>query len=270
MFDPEAIKEQQRAFYAEGDYSWMARWLMPASEALVATAGVGAGDRVLDVAAGDGNVAVAAARRGATVTAVDLSPRQVEVGRARTAAGNLPVEWIEGDAEALPLPDASFDHVLSVFGVMYAPQPDVAAAELFRVGAPGATVGIVAWPPGEFNARVYAAAKPFLYSGEDASDVPDPEDWGDERVLRERLASGAAEVEIGRGVITRTARSVGALWRDAAANIPVLLQMRQMMSAEDFEAFGEAYQRVLREYAREDADGITFEVGYTWGVARTG
>ena len=267
MVDPEAVKEQQKAFYSEGDYSWLSSWFMPAAEALVAEAGVGPGERVLDVAAGDGNVTVAAARLGAVVTAVDLTPKQVEAGRARTAAEGLEVEWIVGDAEALPFEDASFDHVLSAFGVMYAPRPAVAAAELFRVAAPGGTVGVVAWPPGGFNSRLYAEAATFLPEM-DESDEPDPEDWGDEVLVRALLAPHAAGVAVGRGVVARHAASSETLWRDAAANVPVLQAMRQMLSPEDFEAFGAAYQRIVDECARPDGDGIALEIEYTRAIAR--
>ena len=269
MVDPEAVKEQQRAFYADGDYSWLARWFMPAAEALVAAAGVQPGHRVLDVAAGDGNVAIVAARRGATVTAVDLTPQQVEAGAMRSASEGLDVRWMVGDAEALPLPDAGFDHVLSVFGVMYAPRPDVAAAELFRVAAPNATVGVAAWPPGGFNARLYAAARPFLSAGDDA-DGPDPEDWGDEVLLRERLAPHAVGIEVGRGLVARRARSAEAFWGEAAENVPVLQAMREMLAPEDFATFGQAYRRIVQEHAREDSDGIAVAIPYTWALARTG
>ena len=269
MVDPDAVKEQQRQFYSEGDYSWLSSWFMPAAEARGAAAGVGPGDRVLDVAAGDGNVAVAAARLGATVTALDLTPQQVEAGKARTAGEDLPVEWVVGDAEALPFQDASFDHVLSAFGVMYAPRPDVATAELFRVAAAGGTVGVVAWPPGGFNSRLYAEAAKLLPEM-DESDGPDPEDWGEEDVVRERLAPHAAGVDVTHGVVTRRAGSPEELWRTALENVPVLQAMRQMLSPEDLASFGEAYTRLVRECARTDGDGIVLEIGYTAAVARVG
>lgn len=266
MVDPEAVKEQQRAFYSEGDYSWLSSWFMPAAEALVGAAGVGAGDRVLDVAAGDGNVAIAAARLGAVVTAVDLTPQQVEAGRARTADEGLEAEWLVGDAEALPFEDASFDHVLSVFGVMYAPRHEVAAAELFRVAAPGGRVGVVAWPPGGFNSRLYAEAAKLLPGMED-SGGPDPEDWGDDAIVRGLLSPHATSVEVGRGVVARRSASAEALWRQAADNVPVLQAMRGMLAPEDFEAFGEAYQRVVEDCARPEGDGIVLEIEYTRAVA---
>jgi hypothetical protein len=157
--------------------------------------------------------------------------------------------------------------VLSAFGVMYAPRRAVAAAELFRVAVPGATVGVVAWPPGGFNSRLYAAAAAFLPEmGE--SDEPDPEDWGDEALVLALLAPHASGVEVGRGVVARRAASSEALWREAADNVPVLQAMRQMVAPDDFESFGEAYRRIVAECARPDGDGIVLEVGYTSAVAR--
>lgn len=269
MVDHEAAKQQQRAFYAEGDYSWLSSLFMPAAETIVEVAGVQPGDRVLDVAAGDGNVAVAAARRGATVTAVDLSPQQVEAGRARTAAAKLAVEWLVGDAEALELPDASFDHVLSVFGVMYVPRPDVATAELFRVVARGGSVGVVAWPPGGFNSRVYEAARPYLPEELGGDEAPDPEDWGDEELVRARLEAYAEEVTVGRGVVARGSRSAEAFWLEATENIPVLVALRGMLAPDDFAAFGKTYQQLVDECSRREGDGIVMEVPFTWAVART-
>ena len=265
--DPDAVKDQQRAFYADGDYSWLSRWFMPAAEDLVASAGVAAGDRVLDVAAGDGNVAVAAARRGATVTAIDLTPQQVEAGRRRTGAEGHDVSWSVGDAEALPFADGAFDHVLSAFGVMYAPRPVVAAAELFRVAAAGGGVGVVAWPPGGFNARLYAEAERFLPPTGEEEEGPDPDQWGDEAVVRRRLGAHAVAVATGTGVVARRAASADALWREAADHVPVLVAMRQMLSDADFAAFGRAYVRVVESCARAAEDGILVEISYTRALA---
>lgn len=267
--DADAWKEQQRAFYGEGDYGWISRWLMPAAEELVAVVDVQPGDRVLDVAAGDGNVAVAAGHRGAAVTAVDLSPHQVELGRARTESDELDVTWTVGDAEALPVEDGAFDHVLSAFGVMYAPRPEVATSELFRAVAAGGTVGVVAWPPGGFNDRVYALAEHYLKpDGGAGADEVDPEAWGDEAVVRRRLARREAFVEVSEGTVGRLATSPRALWREAAANVPVLVAMRSRLSPEQFESFGEAYARLVAECARPHDAGICLEVRYTLTAAR--
>jgi SAM-dependent methyltransferase len=136
--------------WGTGDPRDSARFLAPAAAALVEAAGVRPGDRVLDAGAGDGNLALAAADAGAHVTAVDLSPRQVEAGRARCAGA----EWLVADIEALPFDDGAFDHALSSFGAMFTPRPQVAARELARVTRPGGCVGMATWSSTGFMSRV--------------------------------------------------------------------------------------------------------------------
>ena len=138
----EELQTVQRQLYEAGDYSALSAVLEPAAAALVDDVGVCAGDDVLDVAAGDGNLAIAAARRGARVVAVDLSPVQVRRGRERSARERVDVQWCVGDAERLPLDHRRFDRVLSVFGVVAAPHPELAVAELFRVCRAGGVVAL--------------------------------------------------------------------------------------------------------------------------------
>src|SRR5215210_254249 len=143
--DVAQIKERQRAVWGAGDYRELSRMLEPVAIALCGSCAVSARQGVLDVAAGDGNFAVAAAREGAAVVASDLSPGMVERGRARTRAEGYEVEWHVADVEELPFEDGRFDCVGSVFGAMIAPRPELAAGELFRVVRPGGTVGMTAW-----------------------------------------------------------------------------------------------------------------------------
>src|SRR5690348_11874920 len=112
------------------------------------------GMQVLDVAAGNGNFALEAARIGADVTASDLSPRMIELGEARSSAEGLRITWAEGDAEALPFPSSSFDVAASVFGAMFAPRPELVAAELFRVVKPGGVVAMMNYGMGGFFAQL--------------------------------------------------------------------------------------------------------------------
>src|SRR3954453_9751484 len=122
-------KERLKSVWALGNYAAVARRFEPAADAAVEACGLGPGERVLDLAAGNGNVAVAAARAGADVTASDFSPALVAAGRERTAALGLDVQWDEADFEALPYADATFDAAISTFGLMFAARPEVAAAE---------------------------------------------------------------------------------------------------------------------------------------------
>jgi SAM-dependent methyltransferase len=177
-------------FWGLGDYSAVAPRLQPVADELVEVAAVAAGARVLDVAAGNGNVAVAGAARGAHVVACDLSPRMVAAGRERTAS--LDVEWCEADAHALPFASASMDVALSALGVMFAADPARAAAELFRVVRPGGTVAIASWTPTGFTGAGADLLSEFL----PPQTGPHPLAWGDRGVARARLAPHAAELEL--------------------------------------------------------------------------
>ncbi len=146
-----ALKARHRATWALGDYPAVAADVIPElGPVLVAASGVRAGDRVLDVAAGTGNAAVPAALTGARVTAADLTPELFTAGREFAARQGVAVRWDEGDAEALPYPDGSFDVVLSCVGVMFAPHHQRAADELVRVCRPGGTIGLLSWTPRGF------------------------------------------------------------------------------------------------------------------------
>ena len=153
--DFEAIKQRQQQTWASGDFSVVAARIMLVAEHLVDTADLHAGWRVLDVATGSGNAAIAAARLGSQVVGVDYVPALLERGRKRAAAEGLEVELLEGDAEELPFPDASFDAVISVFGSMFAPDHDQAAAELARVCRPGGTIALASWTPDGFIGELF-------------------------------------------------------------------------------------------------------------------
>ncbi len=190
------VKQKQRALYGDGDYSALAAVLEPAATALVDAVGVGVEHAVLDVAAGDGNGALAAARRGARVTATDLSSVQVRRGKDRSARDGGDVQWLVADAERLPFSAGAFDRVVSVFGVIFAPRPEAAVAELFRVCEPSGIVGLTAWPDDGYMGRLTAALREALV---DESLFPDPElGWGDEELMRARLQAHARKVVITR------------------------------------------------------------------------
>ena len=179
-----------RDFWAFGDYAAIAPRLQPVAEELVETARVQPGARVLDVAAGNGNVAIAAAARGARVEACDLSPAMVEAGQARTAG--LDVHRTIADAHALPYGDATVDVALSAFGVMFASDPDRAAAELRRVVRPGGAVALANWTPSGFT----AASSELLSAHLPPPEGPHPLAWGDPILAGARLAAHGADVQL--------------------------------------------------------------------------
>jgi SAM-dependent methyltransferase len=181
------LKQQQHEMWTLGDYATFAELLQPAADALVARVGVTAGMRVLDVATGTGNAATVAAAAGGRVTGLDLTPELFDAARSRARAGGWDIDWIEGDAEHLPFADQSFDRVLSVFGVMFAPDHRRAAAELARVLAPGGTIGVCSWTiEGAFGRmiRLMMARQPPA-----SGFVPPPGLWGNQGYVTE-LFSG--------------------------------------------------------------------------------
>lgn len=185
------IKARQQAMWASGDFAVIGTTLQIVGELLCEGADVRAGQRVLDVAAGNGNATLAAARRFAAVTSTDYVPALLERGRQRAAAEGLAVTFQEADAEALPFPGGSFDRVLSTFGVMFAPDHSQAAAELTRVCRPGGRIGLASWTPAGFIGKLFKVT---------ASHVPpmpgvqSPLLWGTNAHIQE-LFAGAAKIE---------------------------------------------------------------------------
>jgi ubiquinone/menaquinone biosynthesis C-methylase UbiE len=171
--------------WAQGDYPSMARHLEPAAEQAVALAGIAAGERVLDVACGTGNAALAAARAGGDVDGIDLEPTLLGIALGRARAEGLSIHWHRGDAEHLDVDDGEFACVLSVFGAMYAPDHDAAARELARACAPGGRVVLAAWTPGSFMPAMGAVLAPYLPPPPPGGAPPSR--WGDEPALSAML-----------------------------------------------------------------------------------
>ncbi|MDX6707831.1 MAG: hypothetical protein QOI48_3677, partial [Solirubrobacteraceae bacterium] len=177
--DVAAFKENQRRVWAAGDYAVAARRYEGVARDLVAACGLGPGKRALDVGAGNGNVALAIAASGASPEACDLSPALVAAGKARCdAVGEWEVPWTVADAEELPFSAGRYDAVLSVFGLVFAPRPQVAIAEAFRVTRSGGTVAIATWTPASAAARFDGVASKYFPARKDPP--PAPYLWGDE------------------------------------------------------------------------------------------
>lgn len=170
-----------------------------AAPRLVRFAAIREGSRVLDVGCGTGVVALTAAHAGAKVTGIDLTPELLVRARENTAIAGVDVDWHEGDAEALPFPDASFDVVVSQFGHMFAPRPDVAIAEMLRVLVPGGRIAFSTWPPELFTGSIFRLTA--KYSPPPPPGVGLPPQWGDPSIVRERLGTAVRELTFDRDVM---------------------------------------------------------------------
>jgi SAM-dependent methyltransferase len=200
----EGVKGRQQRMWASGDYAAVAARIHPIAERLCDAADLVPGARVLDVATGSGNAAIAAARFDCDVIGIDYVPQLLERARARAQAEGLPVDFVEADAEALPFADATFDAVLSVVGVMFAPDQEQAAAELLRVCRPGGTIALASWTPGGFIGdllRVVARYAP------PPPGVRPPVEWGSAARLGELLGGGVSAIDAHERVYTFRHRS---------------------------------------------------------------
>lgn len=226
--------------WSQGDYPSLAEKLEPHAQALADACRLKRGTSVLDVAAGNGNFAVAAARRGAIVTATDLTPSMVDLGRARTG-DIVAIKWSEADAEQLPFAEASYDVVASVFGAQFAPRPEIVAAEMFRVAKPGGLVAMANYSPGGFLGRLGDLMASF--SAHPAFELPSPFAWGDEDQVRRRFAGLASSIDVQHRTLYFESDSVAGFiefWE--RTNAP-LAALKTMLSPE-------AYQQVIAQMSR--------------------
>jgi SAM-dependent methyltransferase len=259
------LKARASQVWGLGEYAKIAALLMDAARSLVDACAISAGQEVLDVAAGSGNLALLAAEEGADVVASDIAPGQVEVGRARTDAAGVDVEWLVADAEDLPFEDDRFDCAASVFGVFLAPRPDVVAAELFRVVKPGGTVGMASWGHYGFQAEMFdmmGRYAPPLPEG-----VPQPRDWGMEEIAERRLGPHASSLRMERRTLQWEFASWDEMWATFAAAGPGAAA-RATLPAETL-AEAESASREIVDRWNQAGDGrIVVEPEYLEIVAR--
>ncbi|HYP48199.1 MAG TPA: methyltransferase domain-containing protein [Thermoleophilaceae bacterium] len=261
--DLDAMKQRQRVSWGLGDYTELSSMLAPAARALADACAVSAGQEVLDVAAGDGNFALACAAEGASVVASDLAPGMVERGRARAQEAGYAIEWVEADAEALPFEDERFDCVGSVFGAVFAPRPEVVAEQLFRVVRPGGTVGLTAWTPGSFTERLLAVTRRY---NPRPSGLPGSELWGKEGCVQERLEGHAARVHTEPLSLRWEAPSQEEL-ADRFEQVPMQAAARAAMPPDQYEEMARAQRELI--YDETSPEGPAFvDVHYLQIVAR--
>jgi ubiquinone/menaquinone biosynthesis C-methylase UbiE len=191
VIDLAAVKTRQQAAWSTGNYAVVGTTLQIVGENLCEALDLRAGSRVLDVAAGNGNATLAAARRWCEVTSTDYVPSLLESGRARAQAEGHAIQFQEADAENLPFPDASFDVVMSTFGVMFTPNQEKAASELARVCKPGGKIGLANWTPESFIGQVFKTIGKYIPP---PAGVKSPALWGTKARLDELFGQTAQEI----------------------------------------------------------------------------
>ena len=185
------IKASMRATWMAGDFGVVAKTVVEAAQKFVERLPIAPGTHVLDVACGTGNVALPLAREGAVVTGVDIATNLLIQGRERAAAEGLTVRFDEGDAEQLPYADGAFEAVVTMFGAMFAPRPEVVASELARVLKPGGLLAMANWNPASFSGKMFKVGS--LHAPPPPG-LPPPVLWGDEATVRERLGGSFRDI----------------------------------------------------------------------------
>ena len=191
--DLKAVKARQQGAWSAGDYGIVGTTLQIVGESLCEALDLRSGSRVLDVAAGNGNASLAAARRFCEVVSTDYVPALLELGRKRAEGDRLSMQFREADAEHLPFAEAEFDAVLSTFGVMFTPDQEQAAREMLRVCRPGGKIGLANWTPESFIGQLFRVLGKHLPP---PAGVKSPSLWGTEARLRELFPSAAATVSV--------------------------------------------------------------------------
>jgi SAM-dependent methyltransferase len=254
--DVSGIKQGQRAMWSSGDYPEVARRIESVADILAERGGAGPGLVLLDVATGSGNVALAAARAGAEVTGLDLTPKLLEAARRRAADAGLDVRFVEGDAEELPFESDSFDRVTSCFGVMFAPRHQQAASELARVARPGATIAVTAWTPVGLIGATFKIISSFLPP---PPELEPPVSWGTEDHVRALFEQSGADLSFESRSVDFTHDSPES-WLDYDERIlgPAIMAKAALEQQGRYEELREAMLQLYRD--ANEADDGTFRV----------
>ena len=226
---------------------------MPAAR-LVKHAGIRAADRVLDVACGTGVVAVTAARLGAHVTALDLTPELLAAARDNARTAGADIDFHEGDVENLPFPDAAFDVVVSQFGHIFAPRPDLAMAEMLRVLKKGGTIAFSTWPPELYVGRIFSLVSRYLPPP--PAGVSPPGEWGDASIVRARLGAAVRDIVFDRDLMLAPALSpqhARELTERTAGPLVKLVEMLSGTDPEKLAIFRKEFDALTGEYLSDNA-----------------
>ncbi|MEQ1730764.1 MAG: class I SAM-dependent methyltransferase [Vicinamibacterales bacterium] len=225
----------------------------PPAAQLVRHAGVKAGQRVLDVGCGTGVAAISAARLGARVVGLDLTPALLERARENARIAGVDIEWHEGDAEQLPFPDGSFDVVISQFGHIFAPRPDVTVSEMLRVLRSGGTIAFNTWPPELFTGRMFVLTG--KYAPPPPPGVTPPVLWGDPNVIRERFGERVSNIGFHRAEMLVPALSPQhhrEIMERTAGPVIRMIETLGTAAPERLASFRAEYEALVAEYLQDN------------------
>lgn len=248
----EQLKQRARATWAAGNFDEISKQILDVGRKLVDRVGIEPGMKLLDVACGTGNATIPAALAGADCTGLDLTPELFDYARANAAAAGVEIDWVEGDAEAMPFADSSFDRVVSSFGVMFAPRHEVAAAELARVCAPGGVIGLACWTPdgliGDMFKMVSSRMPP------PPSYAKPPILWGSEAHARSLLEPLGLEVSCEETVAVFRGDSIEAVVQNMETNFGPW-KMAQAALGDEWAALRADLVKLYGDNSRDEADG---------------
>jgi len=245
------LKAIQRAIWTAGDYDSVAELFWEVGAVVAETAAIEPGMKVLDVATGTGNAAIRAAAAGAEVVGLDLTPELFDDARRREALAGVSVEWVEGDAEALPFDDASFDRVLSTFGVMFAPRHEVASAELVRTCRPGGMIVLASWTPDGFFGQLIATLTKHLPAQPAIAQRPTL--WGEEAHVRAVLG-GQVLLALERRTVGLVFPSLGEMMTGLEERFGPLILAKRLLDGERYDALVADLRALLAAHHSGDGE----------------
>lgn len=263
MTNIDELKSRLRSTWTAGDFGQIARAYAPGAREFVERLGLRKGDKVLDVACGTGNLTIPAAHLGAVMTGIDIAPGLLE--QARGNAAGLPIEFIEGDAEKLPFADGSFEVVMSMFGAMFAPRPELVSQELMRVCKPGGRIALACWTPGGLVGQMFKLTAARVPPPEG---MPSPLLWGDPTTVGQRLGSGCEELEMEKRMIRfefpLAGRELVEFWREYYGPTQKAFGA---LDASGQELLAADLEKLWSENNQATAGGTMFEAEYLETVA---
>ena len=245
-----------------GSYSDIGETFLSMAAHLVDAVQINADDRVLDVACGTGNVAITAARRGATVTGLDITPAMLEDARENASiAGVEAIDWEQGDATDLPFDDDRFDVALSCVGHMFANPPEAAATELLRVTRPGGRIAFTSWTPRSVVPAMAKVVQEYLPSDPDAPAPPFL--WGDSAVVQERLSEGVSDLTFETGVVEQLSLSPAHVWERVRTQSGMFIVALENVDEDDYPALRADMIGTIDEYFDEGQNAMSMEYRLT-------